>query len=60
MKTKKIKVFFTVDEDINLEFEKYCEYNFINKSKIVERLIKVLIDKPSEINDILKNNENKL
>jgi hypothetical protein len=56
MKTKKIKVFFTVDEDINREFEKYCEYNFINKSKIVERLIKVLIDKPSEINDILKNN----
>jgi len=54
---KNSKVFFSVDPQTNDNFEKYCEDNFINKSKIVEGFMKLIVDKPSEINELLKNNK---
>lgn len=54
--TKNTKVFFSVDPKINENFEEYCEQNFINKSKIIEGFMKIVVEKPSEINDLLKNN----
>ena len=54
---KNSKVFFSVDPQINENFEKYCQDNFINKSKIIEGFMKLIVDKPSEINDLLKNNK---
>jgi len=52
--TKKSKVFFSVDEEINQRFEKYCEDNFISKSKIIEGLMILIVEKSSEVNDLLK------
>lgn len=54
--SKNTKVFFSVDTKTNENFEKYCEQNFINKSKIIEGLMKILVDKSTEINELLKNN----
>jgi hypothetical protein len=56
-KKSSAKVFFTIDPDTYKKFEIYCDDNFISKSKIVEGLMKLLIDKPLEINDLLKNNK---
>ena len=52
--TKNTKVFFSVDSKINENFEEYCEQNFINKSKIIEALMKSLVDNSDEINKVLK------
>lgn len=40
MKKKKIKVYFTMDEEIYNEFEKYIDENILDKSKLIEILIK--------------------
>lgn len=54
-KIKKSKVFFSIDTQVNEQFEKYCDDNFINKSKIIEGLIKLLVQNPTEITELLKN-----
>ena len=36
---KKIRVYFTMDEDINQEFEKHIDDNILDKSKLLEKLI---------------------
>lgn len=46
MKNKrKVKVFFTMDTEINEEFEKHIEENLLDKSKLIEFLIKNYLDK---------------
>ncbi len=37
---KKEKVGFSIDIDVNKTLEKYCEDNSVNKSKLVNNLIK--------------------
>lgn len=55
LEKKNSKVFFSVNPEANEKFEKYCEDNFISKSKIIEGFMKLIVDKPSEINELLKN-----
>jgi len=38
-KNQKIRVFFTMNQDINSIFEKFVDDNLLNKSKILENLI---------------------
>jgi metal-responsive CopG/Arc/MetJ family transcriptional regulator len=46
----KEKVGFSIDKDINELLDDYCQYNMINKSKLVNKLIKdYLIKKGEEI-----------
>lgn len=49
MKDKKIKVYFTMEEEKYKDFEKYTDKKFINKSKLIESLIieymKTIIEK---------------
>jgi hypothetical protein len=41
MKNKrKVKVFFTMDSELNTEFEKHIEDNLLDKSKLMEYIIK--------------------
>jgi metal-responsive CopG/Arc/MetJ family transcriptional regulator len=39
VKKKSIRVYFTMDEEIYMEFEKYIEQNILDKSKLIEKLI---------------------
>jgi len=39
-KKNRIKVYFSLDADINEKFEKYLENSIVNKSKLIESLIK--------------------
>lgn len=41
----KIKVGFSVDIDTYQEFEKYCDVNYINKSKLVDKILKDFLQK---------------
>jgi len=41
----KIKVGFSVDIDTYQEFEKYCDANYINKSKLVDKILKDFLQK---------------
>lgn len=54
-KSKNVKVFFSVDPQVNKNFEKYCEDNFINKSKMIEGLMNLLVKKSSDVNELFKN-----
>ena len=46
MKNKrKVKAFFTIDPDLFAEFEKHIEYNLLDKSKLIEFLIKQYLKK---------------
>jgi len=46
MKSKrKVKVFFTIDPDIHQEFDKHIEEKLLDKSKLIEHLIKEYIEK---------------
>lgn len=53
-KSKNVKVFFSVDPQVNENFEKYCEDNFINKSKMIEGLMNLLVKKSSDVNELFK------
>lgn len=43
-KKRKVKVFFTMEEDIDLRFNEYVEKENINKSKLIQFLIKKYLD----------------
>jgi len=45
----KSKVGFSVDRDTYAEFEKYCDDNDINKSKLVERMLRKFLEEKSKI-----------
>jgi hypothetical protein len=47
---KKLKVGFSVDISTYEEFERYCDDNYINKSKLMDKILK----------DFLKNEKNNL
>jgi len=49
------KVFFSVNSKINNDFEKYCDDNYMNKSKIIEGLMDLLIKKSTEVTELLKS-----
>ena len=51
---KNTKVFFSVNEEINTNFEKYCDDNYMNKSKLIEGLMKLIVEKSEEITYIMK------
>jgi hypothetical protein len=38
-KVQRIRVFFTMNQDINSVFEKHIKDNLLNKSKVLENLI---------------------
>ena len=38
-KKKSIRVYFTMDEEIYNEFEKYIDENILDKSKLIEKLV---------------------
>ena len=44
-KKRKVKAFFTIDPDLYKEFEKHIEDNLLDKSKLIESLIKKYLDK---------------
>jgi hypothetical protein len=41
----KLKVGFSVDIDTYQEFERYCEENYINKSKLMDKILKDFLKK---------------
>ena len=46
MKNKrKVKAFFTIDPDLYEEFENHIDKNLLDKSKLIEFLIKEYLDK---------------
>ena len=45
MKKNRVKVFFTLDPEVNSEFEKVIDEKLLDKSKLLEHLIKEFIDK---------------
>lgn len=45
MKKKKIKVYFTMNEEIYNKFEKHIEDNILDKSKLIEKLIIEYLEK---------------
>lgn len=47
----KSKITITVDENNNIILNKYCDDNFINKSKLIDHLIKEFLIK----NNLIKN-----
>lgn len=49
-KKRRIKVFFTMEEDVNKKFEEYIEKENINKSKLIQFLIEKYMNE-------LKNNK---
>ena len=49
------KVFFSVNSEINFNFEKYCDDNYMNKSKIIEGLMKILVEKSTDVTELLKS-----
>jgi len=42
---KKIKVGFSIDIETYKEFEEWCDSNYINKSKLMDRIIKNFLEK---------------
>jgi hypothetical protein len=48
------KVYYNVNSEINKNFEKYCDDNYMNKSKIIEGLMKILIEKSIEVTSLMK------
>lgn len=50
MKNKrKVKVFFTIDPDLYQYFEKHIDQNLLDKSKLIEFLIKEYMDRNKEL-----------
>lgn len=41
----KLKVGFSVDINTYQEFEEYCESNYINKSKLMDKILKDFLKK---------------
>ena len=41
----KLKVGFSIDIDTYQEFEKYCEGNYIKKSKLMDKILKDFLKK---------------
>ena len=44
MKTRRIKDYFTLESNVHEEFYKFIENNNINKSKLIETLIKEFLE----------------
>lgn len=45
---KKVKVFFTMDSELNTKLEKHIEDNLLDKSKLLEFIIKKYLDEKNE------------
>jgi len=43
-KKRKVKAFFTIDPDLNEKFEKHIDEKLLDKSKLIEFLIKKYLD----------------
>lgn len=50
----KLKVGFSIDIETYKEFEKYCEENSINRSKLIDKILKTFLEK--ETAKMVKNN----
>ena len=50
----KLKVGFSIDIETYKEFEQYCEENSINKSKLIDKILKNFLEK--EDTKLAKNN----
>jgi metal-responsive CopG/Arc/MetJ family transcriptional regulator len=50
----KLKVGFSIDIETYKEFEKYCEENSINRSKLIDKILKTFLEK--EDAKMAKNN----
>ena len=47
---RKVKVFFTIDPDLYTEFEKHIDDNLLDKSKLIEFLIREYMNNNEKIN----------
>jgi metal-responsive CopG/Arc/MetJ family transcriptional regulator len=47
-KIKRIKCFFTMEEELNKIFEKYIEEKYLDRSKLIEGLISEYLKKNME------------
>ncbi len=47
-KVRKVKAFFTIDPDLNEKFEKYIDEKLLDKSKLLEFLIKNYLENNQE------------
>lgn len=43
-KKKKIKVYFSIEKELNEKFDKIIEDKLLNKSKLIESLIKIYLE----------------
>jgi hypothetical protein len=43
-KKRKVKAFFTIDPDLNEKFEKHIDEKLLDKSKLIEFLIKKYLE----------------
>ena len=44
-KKRKVKAFFTIEPDLNTKFEKHIDDKLLDKSKLIEFLIREYLDK---------------
>jgi metal-responsive CopG/Arc/MetJ family transcriptional regulator len=49
MKKKKIKVYFTMDEELYKDFEKHIEDNILDRSRLIERLIEEYLKRKQKL-----------
>jgi metal-responsive CopG/Arc/MetJ family transcriptional regulator len=47
---KKVKIGFSVDPEISEEFDKYCQDRTINKSKLVNKILKDFLNEKKKVN----------
>jgi hypothetical protein len=51
----KVKAGFSIDIETYQQFERYCEENSINKSKLIDKILKGFLKKESTKNIISQN-----
>lgn len=47
-KKRKVKAFFTIEPDLNEKFEKHIDEKLLDKSKLIEFLIKKYLEEENE------------
>jgi hypothetical protein len=51
----KVKAGFSIDIETYQQFEKYCEDNTINKSKLIDKILKNFLKRESNKNNVAEN-----
>ncbi len=56
MGINKLKVGFSIDIETYKDFESYCNENSINKSKLIDRILKNFLEKEKQKMTVKNNN----